>query len=69
MENSSRSIDFTADTFKYTFHYYYEYENSMYVMVEQKCNDTVFSGTYTTEEGKIIATVTNGEQKARVIIR
>lgn len=38
-------------------------------MVEQRYNDTVFSGTYITEEGKVIATVTNGEQKARVNMR
>jgi hypothetical protein len=37
-------------------------------MVNQVSNDTVFTGTYTQEGTKIIATILAGEQKASVFI-
>ena len=54
------------DSFKYTYHYYYEYENSYYVMVKQVSNDTIFSGTYVKDGNRIVATITAGEQAAKV---
>lgn len=66
-EAESRKLEFTAPNFfKFTYHYYYEYENCSYEMVDQISNDTSFSGTYVIEGNRVVGTVTAGEQKASV---
>lgn len=66
-ENYSRQITFMApDLFKYAYHYYYEYENSSYKMVDQVQNEPVFSGTYEMGGNRIVGAILAGEQAAAV---
>jgi hypothetical protein len=61
LETETRMFTFTAPNhFKYTYHYFYQYENSYYVIVDDIRNDTVISGTFVTDGNKIVATIVSG---------
>jgi hypothetical protein len=69
LETETRVLTFTAPNhFKYTYHYFYQYENTSYKMVDDIRNDTVVSGTFVTDGNKIVTTIVSGEQVARVTL-
>lgn len=68
MEAQRREIEFSApNTFKFTYHYYYESESN-YVVTKSFSNDTVFSGTYSADGNRFVADILAGEQAAKVAI-
>lgn len=69
LDTDSREITFTAPNhFKFTYQYFYQYENSFYEMVTDIRNDTVLSGTYVLDGNKVVATIVSGEQIAKVTV-